>query len=59
MDEDTEAHDLRVEQERRERAERRLAEQGDAVEARVHKRRADKYEYLREKLAERERSERD
>ena len=59
MGDDTEAHDLRVEQERRERAERGLAEDGDPEEARTHERRADKHEYLSEKLAERERSEGD
>jgi hypothetical protein len=58
-EEDTQAHELRVEQERREGAERRLAEQTDPEEARAHERRADKHEYLSEKLAERERSERD
>lgn len=57
MGDDTEAHELRVEQERRERAERRLAEEGEPEEARQHERRADKHEYLQEKLAERERSE--
>jgi hypothetical protein len=59
VSEDTEAHDLRVEQERRERAEREAAEQADREEAQTHERRADKHEYLREKLAERERSETD
>lgn len=57
MSEDAEAHDLRVEQERREREEREAAEQADPEEARTHARRADKHEYLSEKLAERERSE--
>ncbi|WP_028057400.1 hypothetical protein [Candidatus Solirubrobacter pratensis] len=59
MGEDTEAHELRVEEARREREERRLAEDGDPEEARAHERRADKHSYLREKLADRERSEND
>jgi glucose-6-phosphate isomerase len=49
-----EAEELREEQERREQAERRMAEE---TGEHAHVRRADKHAYLREKLAEREKSE--
>ena len=52
--------DLKQEQEKRESEEnRRLAESEQPDEARQHERRGDKAAYLKEKLAERERSERD
>jgi hypothetical protein len=51
---DRETDELLGEQERREQAERRMAE--ETVEH-AHVRRADKHAYLREKLAEREKSE--
>jgi hypothetical protein len=51
---DDDTRELREEQERREEAERRLAEE-TGEHAHVH--RADKHAYLREKLAEREKSE--
>jgi glucose-6-phosphate isomerase len=55
MDEDEDGTEaLLGEQERREQAERRLAEE---TGEHAHERRADKHAYLREKLAEREKSE--
>ena len=52
--------ELKHEQEKRESEEnRRLAESEQPDEARQHERRSDKAAYLKEKLAERERSERD
>jgi hypothetical protein len=56
--EDPETRELKIEQVQRELAEREQA--GDAespAEQRTHERRADKHSYLREKLAERGRSE--
>jgi hypothetical protein len=51
--------ELRKTQDKRETAERKLAETAeDPAEERQHARRADKASYLEEKLAERERSER-
>jgi hypothetical protein len=50
---------LRREQEHRERQEgRRADEAAEPAEARQHERRSDKAAYLKEKLAERERAER-
>ena len=59
-DETAEATELRREQELREAKERELADK-DPTEAgtQTHDRRAAKAEYLKQKLAERERSERD
>jgi hypothetical protein len=55
---DPETKELQLEQVQRERAERKRAEQaGEPAEERTHERRADKHEYLREKLAERAQSE--
>ena len=55
---DPETQELRIEQVQRELAERKQAEQADLpTEERTHERRADKHEYLREKLSERARSE--
>ena len=52
--------ELRREQERREAEEERLIEESEEpAEARQHARRSDKAAYLKEKLAERERAERD
>ena len=52
--------ELRKTQGKRETAERKLAETADdPAEERQHARRADKASYLEEKLAERERSERE
>ena len=52
--------ELRIEQERRALDEQRAAREADTEEeTKSHKRRAEKSEYLREKLEERERSERD
>lgn len=59
MDEE-DTRELKIEQVQRELGERRRAEQaGEPEETRTHERRADKHAYLREKLAEREESERD
>jgi len=56
--EDPETRELEIEQVQRELAERKQAEEaGQPSEERTHARRADKHEYLREKLAERARSE--
>ena len=55
---DPETDGLRVEQVRREIAERRRAEEaGEPAETRTHQRRADRSAYLREKLRERAESE--
>jgi hypothetical protein len=57
---DTSTHELKIEQRERKRGERDAEK--DSItpdEADQHRRRADKAEYLEEKLAERERSERD
>lgn len=55
-----ETDDLRQRQQLQERAERQqLAESDTEAEAERHRRRADKAGYLREKLEERERSERE
>ncbi len=58
-DDPHETEEIKLEQTQREEDERRLAEEDptDAGTA-VHDRRADKHAYLKEKLAERERSER-
>lgn len=59
-DDDTSTHELASEQVQRELTERRAQEgAADQEEELVHSRRADKARYLREKLAERERSERE
>ena len=59
MDEDPTTEELRIEQEEREREERRRAEEAQTEEATdQHGRRAEKAEYLREKLQERAESER-
>jgi hypothetical protein len=56
--EDPETQELRREELERERAEREAAREADIPrEERTHERRADKHAYLREKLAERARSE--
>ncbi len=58
MDEEREASELREQQrERRDREQRLAASSPTEDEAEAHERRADKAEYLRRKLAERERSE--
>jgi hypothetical protein len=55
---DPETRELQIEQVQRELAERKRAEKADQPpEERTHERRADKHEYLREKLAERAHSE--
>ena len=55
---DPKTEELQIEQVQRELHERKRAEQADLpTEERTHDRRADKHEYLREKLAERARSE--
>ena len=52
--------ELRLEQEKREREEERLLEEADEpAGARQHERRSEKAAYLKEKLAERERAERE
>jgi hypothetical protein len=57
---ESDTEELRIQQAAREREERRAAEQADLpTEVRTHERRANKHEYLNEKLAEREESERD
>jgi len=59
-DSDPSTRELKLEQARRESEEQRLlSESGQANEAKQHERRRDKAAYLKEKLAERERSERD
>jgi hypothetical protein len=55
---DPETKELQLEQVQRELRERKRADQAELPsEERTHERRADKHEYLREKLAERARSE--
>jgi hypothetical protein len=55
---DPETEELKIEQVQRELRERRQVEEADRpIERRTHERRADKHSYLREKLAERARSE--
>ena len=55
---DPETRELQIEQVQRELAERKEAERADLpTEERTHERRADKHSYLRDKLAERARSE--
>ena len=55
---DPETQELQIEQVQRELQERKQAEEADLpTEERTHERRADKHEYLREKLAERAESE--
>ena len=55
---DPETQELQVEQVQRELRERKRAEEAELpTEERTHERRADKHEYLREKLSERARSE--
>jgi hypothetical protein len=59
-DEGPETQELRREQARREAEERtRLSESEEPAEARQHERRSDKAAYLKERLAERERAERE
>ena len=51
---------MRIEQDLRERAEREQAQDADLpTEEHTHERRAEKHAYLREKLAERARSEKE
>jgi len=61
QDEDeTQTHELRIEQEDRETREHKLLEHSElSDEADQHERRRDKAAYLKEKLAERERAEQD
>ena len=55
---DPETQELRLDQTARERAEREQADDAEQPsEERAHERRADKHAYLRERLAERARSE--
>jgi hypothetical protein len=55
---DPKTEELQIEQRRRERSEREEADAAaEPAETRTHERRADKHSYLREKLAEREKSE--
>ena len=55
---DPETKELQLEQVQRELAERKRTDEADLPsEERAHERRADKHSYLREKLAERARSE--
>jgi hypothetical protein len=59
-DEPTETHELLEEQAERERTEEHMLEDSELPdEADQHERRRDKAAYLKEKLAERERAERD
>jgi hypothetical protein len=59
MDE-RDTRELRIQQVQRELEERRRAEEsGEPEETRSHERRADKHAYLREKLGDREESERE
>ena len=59
-DDTTQTHDLLEEQEARETREHELLEHSElSDEADQHERRRDKAAYLKEKLAERERAERD
>ena len=58
MGDDPSTGELRHEQERRERDERRRIEESEEpAEAKQHERRSEKAAYLKEKLAEREKSE--
>jgi hypothetical protein len=60
MDEDPKTEELRVEQDKRERAERESEEHAPTEEdTQTHRRRADKAAYLREKLEQRAESERE
>jgi hypothetical protein len=60
MGHEEDTRELRIEQVQRELRERKRAEEaGEPEESRAAERRADKHAYLREKLAEREESERD
>jgi hypothetical protein len=55
-----ETEDLRSEQERKRAEEERRAREADSEDdTKTHERRAEKSEYLRQKLEERERAERD
>lgn len=55
---DPETEELKLEQVQRELRERKRADEADLpADERAHERRADKHSYLREKLAERARSE--
>jgi len=59
-DDETQTHELRTEQEDRETREHKLLERSElSDEADQHERRRDKAAYLKEKLAERERAERE
>ncbi len=59
-EEETQTHELRQEQEARETREHKLLERSElSDEADQHERRRDKAAYLKEKLAERERAERE
>ncbi len=58
-DPDPETAELKIQQTDRERAERRRARDAPEEEAAQHARRADKAAYLRSKLEDRERSERE
>jgi len=59
MDEDPTTQELRLEQEKREEEERRRAKEAETEDGtEQHGRRAEKAEYLREKLEERAESER-
>ena len=59
-DDETQTHELRIEQESRETREHKLLERSElSDEADQHERRRDKAAYLADKLAERERAERD
>ncbi len=58
-DPDPETVEMKIQQGERERAERRRADDAPEDEAAQHSRRADKAAYLRSKLEERERSERE
>ena len=56
--EEPETKEMRIEQDLRERSEREQAQDADLpTEEHTHERRAEKHAYLREKLAERARSE--
>jgi hypothetical protein len=60
MDDDLQTEQMKAAQRRREETEQRLArESEDEHESAQHQRRADKAEYLRQKLEEREDSERE
>jgi len=59
-EDETQTHELKVEQEERETREHKLLEHSDLPdEADQHERRRDKAAYLKEKLAEREKAEKD